>query len=512
MIVLVELETFDLATGKVCTLRLSEAPYCTRRSDSPPDTPYLDLLVETPQMSRSAFTDGRTGGAIRRQGGRIVLANADGRFDYLLSHAIDGRPVTIRTGPEKGAYPDDYPVWMVGALSHIEIPDEGRLYLVMRDAMAIFEKPLLKNHYAGDNVAPNGVEGTPEDLKDRPKPRVFGQALNVPAVCVNTSKLIFQVNDGPVADIPAVYDRGNGMTRGADYADLADLMAHGPAAGGYRVWRAGGLLRTGSSPDTLTADVMEGATAADCTTAQVIARIAAMMGHDAISAEDMTALDAVAPGVVGIWLDSETDALSVMDRLAAGIGAYCSIDAYGVLRFGRLDAPEEGVPVGTLHPAIISDCRLQRSRDAGGGLPVPRVTVRYGINWLPMDRSGVAGVVDEVRRAWLTQPDRVSAWEDETVTVRHPLAEEMERESLLVYEADAQAEAARLGALYGVPRRLYRLTLARPEAVRRLPALDIGVLVRLEWPRYGLESGGLFRVIGIESRPASDTLVLDVWG
>jgi hypothetical protein len=36
----------------------------------------------------------------------------------------------------------------------------------------------------------------------------YGVVKNVPAPCVNTSKLIYQVNDGAVDSIDAVYDRG----------------------------------------------------------------------------------------------------------------------------------------------------------------------------------------------------------------------------------------------------------------------------------------------------------------
>ncbi len=509
--ILVEIDAAHPTTGAIETIRLSSAPYCTRRTDTPADVSYLPLLAEAPQFTRNAFSDGQTGGAVRRADGRIAVSNADGRLDYLLDWGLDGRTVTVRTGEPGGAWPADYAVWMRGTLAGVEAPDNKTLHFVLRDGMAVFDAAVASNTYAGDNVAPNGVEGTADDLKGRRKPRAFGNVKNVSPPCVNASKLIYQVNDGAVHDVPAVYDRGAALTRGAPYADLAALLASGPSSGTYRVWAAGGLIRLGSSPELLTVDILEGTTAAARSTARVIERIAQAMGHTDIAAADLAALDVAAPGEVGVWIDDTTTGLSVIDRLAAGVGAFAAIDAVGALRSGRLEAPA-GEPRATIAPWMVGGVKLLQSRDTGGGLPARRVTVRYGCNWTPQSGSNVAGSVTAERRAWLEHGDRVSTWDNDSILTRHPLAAEIERETLLVNEADAAAETARLGALYGVHRRLARVTISRPQAQQRLPALTLGDLLRLEWPRFGMSAGRLMRVIGIDVRAASDLLVLDLWG
>ena len=78
----------------------------------------------------------------------------------------------------------------------------------------MLEVPACTNLYGGTNVLPNGADGVTTDLKGSRKPRLFGTVLNIVPVCVNTVLLIYQVNDGPVHSIDAVYSRGAPVTAG----------------------------------------------------------------------------------------------------------------------------------------------------------------------------------------------------------------------------------------------------------------------------------------------------------
>ena len=510
-ITLVEIEAMNPATMTVETVRLSSAGYVTGRGDVPADTAYLPLLAAAPQSAQLMFGDGRTSGATRRAPGSIEVANADGRLDYLLGWGLDGRSVVVRTGPPDGSYPGDFPVWLRGTLDGVEVPDPGRLVFVLRDPMAALDVPLTTQRYSGTNVLPDGVEGTADDLQDRPKPLAFGRCLNVAPPCVNTSRLIYQVSAAAVADVTAVYDRGVALTRGADYASLAELQAAAPAAGGWRAWLGGGLVRLGSSAERVTCDVLEGAPL-ERSAAHLIARIATAVGVASISAADLAALAGAAPGEVGLWVDAELSALAAIDRIAASAGGWVGIDAAGTLRMGRLDAPT-GAPVAVLLPHLVRSVRLLQSRDAGGGLPLRRMVVRYAKNWTVQSGADVAGVVSAERRSWLEQPDRIAAWDaPAAVLTLHPRAVDDERDTLLVDATAAAAEAARLGALYGVARQMFRVVISRPGMHQRMPGIVIGAVVRLVHARYGLGAGRDLRVIGIESRAAADEIILDLWG
>jgi hypothetical protein len=101
------------------------------------------------------------------------------------------------------------------------------------------------------------------DLAGKYKPRAWGNVQNVPPVLVDSASLIYQVNDGAISDVPAAYDRQIALVKGADYVSQSDMQTNAPAAGNYRVWKAGGFFRLGSTPaGTCTADVLGDASGA----------------------------------------------------------------------------------------------------------------------------------------------------------------------------------------------------------------------------------------------------------
>src|SRR5574340_223539 len=108
--------------------------------------------------------------------------------------------------------------------------------------------PIQTTKYAGTNSLPDGLEGV-SDIQGKSKPLLFGQCKNITPVLVNTSRLIYQVNDGAIITTnAAVYDNGVALTKGADYASQADMETNAPAAGAFRLWLAGGYFRLGSTP------------------------------------------------------------------------------------------------------------------------------------------------------------------------------------------------------------------------------------------------------------------------
>ncbi len=142
-------------------------------------------------------------------------------------------------------------------------------------------------------------------------------------------------------------------------------------------------------------------------------------------------------------------------------------------------------------------------------MPAWRVKLSYEPNWTVQD-SDLAGAVTDARRAWLKLAARTATVDDATVKNKHQLAPEMAFDGLLAVSADASAEAARLLTLYKTRRdrfetRIYATTDA-------LNALDLGAVVRLTHPRYGLSGGKLFRVTGFKTNLANNSADLTLWG
>ena len=285
------------------------------------------------------------------------------------------------------------------------------------------------------------------------------------------------------------------------------MQANAPSAGQYRVWLAGGMVRLGSLPTgQVTADATEGASAAARYAGALLSRIAQQMGIASgdVSAADVAALDAAAPYELGAAVQGDESALAVMERIAASVGAWFGFDRLGVLRLGRLVAPSSSPTTELTEISITSLERI--AQDA---LPVWRVVLGWGRNET-VQAGELAGSVTAARRAWLAEAVRTAPAEDAAVKNRYKLAGELRRDTLLVTQANAEAEAARLLALYKVRRDTFKVR-ARLSAAE-VENIDLGQVVRLTWPRYGLAAGRLFVVTGLRQDFERDAVEVTLWG
>lgn len=504
--ILIELTAAVNAAGALQTFYVADGRFVTGPADTPPNTAFEPCVLDPGSIGLHAFSDGRTGGATRLETGEIVLANVDGQFDAWLNYAFDGRPVVIRAG-DGGAYPAAFSTVMVGTVESVEA-NWKTVVLRLKDKQWKLQLPARTVLYGGSNVLPDGLDGLPGDLAGKPRPVAYGKVFNVSAPLVNTSRYIFEV--GVCQSVDAVYSNGVQLTAGTPYASQADMMANGPGAGVYRAWPAGGYFRLGSfAAEQVTADVTQGAAASDRSVAQILRRLALDAGLAAgdISAGDVAALDGLNPAVVGIWLDDAGGTYAdAMDQIAASIGAWYGFDAAGVLRMGRLSAP--GVaPAATLRAY---DCLegLERRPARDNGLPVWSVTVNHTRNWT-VQNSGLAGSA-AARRGFVEQERRAANAADASVRTQWLHAGTLAVDTLLTSAADAAAEAARLLALQKSLRGVFDVPV--PLAVLAGSSLRMMDTVTLQLPRFGMDGGRNFRLIGIALNLANGTATLSLWG
>jgi hypothetical protein len=509
--ILIELTAAIDQFGTLRTFYVSDAPFQTSPTDTPANVAFEPALDNPGDLGVSIYSDGQTSGATKLDLGEIVLKNPDGQFDAWLTYGFDGRPVTIRTGTT-GAYPNAFPSVLTGTVDAVEATFDS-LTIRIRDRQYVFELPVLTTRFAGSNSLPNGLEGVAGDLKDKPKPKVFGKVFNVSPPCVNTSKLTYQVNDGALQAISAVYDQGAALTPGADYATSTLLQAASPSAGTFITCLAEGYFRLGSSPaGTITADVTQGATAAARTVAQILKALAISAGipsADVVAAE-ITALDTANSSVVGIWIDGDRTFRDVMDEVASSIGAYYFIDRVGLFRVGRLTAPS-----GTSVAEIADFDTLEdteRRVGSDGGRPIWRVTVRHSRLWT-VQGSDIASSVTAVRRAELAEEYRAEKAEDAAVKTQFLLANELTIDTCLTAAADAATEAARLLAMLKVRRDVFDVPVPLEAFAEWSGAgMRLGHTVSLTLNRFGMSSGKLFRLIGQKIELGENRAVLSLWG
>jgi hypothetical protein len=510
-IYIAEVTAFDPSIPGTRVLRYSTGQGHTTRPAETPANAYYDPRIAQPALvRRDLFDAGTTAGQSRIGYGDLVLLNEDGALDELLNYAFDGREIVIRQGPVGAAYPGGFDTILVGTMEQPEVA-RSTVTIKVRDRQAELETPLQATKYAGDNVLPDGLEGVADDLKGKPKPLLFGNVANISIPCVNSAKLIFQVNDGEVYAI-TVYDRGIELTNGGTYSNADELLndSLAPAAGSFKYWPAGGYVRLGASPAGLvTADAI-GSISYAATAGQIFVRLLARAGKSEAdwSASDIVALDTANGATLGLWISEEIPLADILDVVAGSVGGWWGVDRNGIFRIQQFTAPS-GPPTVTLTANdLLTPLERLATNDDWKGLPVYRCTVRYRRNYTVQTTDLAAGV-DAARRAALSTEWREAVATDDAVKVEHLLSPDTTEDSLLVLESDAIDEAVRRQTLRGVRRDRFDLVIPLDS---RTAAIDLGDVVELVHPRYGLSVGKLFRVLGIEPNAKDSVLSLTVWG
>lgn len=513
---LIEVDAYNPDTASVETLRFcSHRGFCTKPTETPANTMYLPR-VKQPGLTRwDIYSKGKTGGASTMAHGEIVLVNIDGGLDDLIDYGFDGRTLIHRTGPEKGgSYPTDYPVQETYTVEQLRVSWED-VSLIVRDKQYVFDRPLQTSTYAGTNTLPYGLEGTENDLKGKRKPLIYGYVDNILLPCVNTSKLIYQINDGSF-DLAYLSDRGLGWLPGTDYTDEADMLANAPAAGEYRLLKTDGYVRLGSPPaGQLTARVYQSFPLDEA--GELIEKVCLQAGLDSndIDATDLSDLDMLQSASLGVVVGDKTGR-EVMDELCQSIGAWWSFDRYGVLRVKRLDAPVLDSNSITL---TTTEVKNNISRDPTGdtdrGVPVYKVILKYHRNYT-VQTNDLAGALtspsatelNKAKVAFLANEWRTVTAEDAAVQTKHPLAAEFVIETGIYQQDDAQAEADRQLALRKVRRDRITVTVLADI----FSQIELGDVVELKVPRFDLTDGKPMVVIGRQPDYRLGRGELTLWG
>lgn len=521
------------------------------------------------------FSGSSLSGSLEIGSVNIVLKNEDGGLDFLRTYAFDGCSVLVSAADQRlsdavefESSPDFFDgfteISPIGSTDTEETCiltgeqvqfDEFTVTILCRDYRHKLDKPLLIEKYAGTNTgAPlAGVEGTADDLKGHGKPFLTGTALNISPFLVNTSKLIYQVCGVYPFTIPfdfdffslahtgglrpgftiTVYDKRSPLTRGADYASQAAMEATAPTAGQYRVWPAGGCFRLAVTPaGRVTADVTNppytGATNSLQSVCHRIVRIADSDRHENSIFEALWTANPQA----GIYINDDTSVLGALEQALMSVGAFITNETVtwqGTASvqappfFFQLNAPESmPQPTGAITTEIDRNCIIPgslRQLVAPGparGLPVWRVNVNYKRNYTVMSESDLAGVavadIEFCKQEWRTV-FATSA----TVRTQWPDAIEMTVDSLLIDTTEAQAEADRLLALFGTRREMYQVKVYG-WAIRHLKSvyfsgdLSVASLLRITYPRFGMDAGRTFSIVAIDMNLQTDEYDLTFWG
>lgn len=463
--------------GGVVTLRYSSHGYVSHADDLPARTWHDGRVMPEVRIERSVA--GRRGiGGLARVFAEISLVNADGGLDALLrDYAIDGRRFRLLLGDPDAAL-STFGVVCTGVVERAAV-GLSAARLSLSDGAARLEVPVSGTVYAGSG----GLEGG-DDLRGKPKPRCYGVVRNIAPPLVDSAGLVYQVHDGAIQAVTAVYDRG-----------IALVEVPGvPAGGEYSVDLSAGTFTLGATPaGTVTSDVEGDAPTAGYVsrTADIVQRLLALADLTSSEIEPVSfgRLNTEAGATVGIWFGTEPRTVAdAIDELLAGVGAWGGFNRHGAFAVGVI-AAASGAPALQLGAADIVDLEREPMPDDVDPR-IWRARVGWGKNYTV--QGDLAAGVDAAMRTFAAEAWRVAEASDPAVKSRHLLAREYGPvEALYDDEADADAEADRLLTLWGGALGMYRVA-TRPIGV----LADIGAVLELTHPRHGLALGRAGRVLG----------------
>ncbi|WP_029458263.1 phage head spike fiber domain-containing protein [Solidesulfovibrio alcoholivorans] len=239
--------------------------YVTDPTDNPANTWYEPRIKIPLNWESKVFSDGLTAGGGDGGYGTAQLMNHDGFFDDFMGHCFDGQQVRLLLGWNGNPY-STFAVILTGVMCQPEFT-WNYCNIKIRDYSKYFDKALSQYVYLGNNVAGAGIEGTTDDLMGKTKPLAFGRCFNVTPANVSASYMLYQVHNGPIKAVDAVYTDavalsldtahgGDGSGGAGDFASIASLTAADISEGTFQTCLAKGIFKiAGSVSSGITADV-----------------------------------------------------------------------------------------------------------------------------------------------------------------------------------------------------------------------------------------------------------------
>lgn len=488
---LLTIEALDAMNTPV-VLRFSSGDY------TDPSGNYYDLRIKQPAL----FTSGAYTGSVIQSGsrtafGETVLINADGGLDYLADYAVDGRVSVLSIIGEDGTIT---PI-IQGTVRGLAF-QEKLISVLLRDPQEVLEQDHPHNTYLGNNILPDGLEGTENDLKGRVKPKIYGKVRSATPSLVNTSELIYEVHDttiSPMIDVTIVdvYDRGVMLTKHTHYTTLAAFLAASVPSGHYATYE--GYFKLGSTPTgTITCDV----DSVKHLLGDVFELLAIEAGYT-LNATDKTTLNTY--GSVQFFMKEITKTSRVFDLFATSVGGYWYFEG-NVIRAKQLVSP-------TSTSSLIEDYQIisiSRNSTGAGENGIPVYSVKLKADKIETVQNDLAGAVDDTYRARVSVEYREALFTNSSVKIRHPLSKEMELTTALFSLTDAQTQAQRIQQLLGVRRDSVNLNIRLDEST--INEIAIGKQLTLNSYKFGYSVPRNFIVLGYTLNAKLFRVELSLWG
>lgn len=438
--------------------------------------------------------------SVQSTDGFVEIANDDGAYDFFpASMTADGLDVSIWHGPRRG-YFDDFSL-RLRALGRSFDGTDRRTRLQLQNDITVVQKPIASSYYTGLGLLEGDL-----DIAGLPVPSAFGTCGNVSLVPLLKANQVWQIAQGPLQAINAVYDGGLPLIFAGDYPTLAALIAAPVSAGQYLTCEALGLVRFfENAAFKYTADiqgfVFEGewlSTLAQIT--EYLLRRRVGLFANAIDRAAIFGVGAVEAGYFTGTADLQVS--DYMEEAARSIIGFHGLGRDGRYRLKRVFAPEsyalpQAIPVAGVNIKPEHFETYVRSEQ----------TVRYDRNWTPMTDAEIAPSVSDERRRYLKSQGRSITTPNGSGAAFYPNARPGDPINTIV---NSQFWANEIGKeaikMTGTEQSLYSVELGR-----RGYSLDGGDPVAFTTDRYG--AGGVVWIVKeIQERSEGERFTVKVFG
>lgn len=382
--ILIEFYPYDPATTSIKTVGFGSG--LTRTKVTGSNVPYNLRLSSKFTHEISVYENDIPSGN-KVSIGSIVIANADGKFDYLFGYEWGARQVKVYRGYRATQF-SDYQLIFDGSTMGLTA-DRTSITFVVTERASLIPEVLQTNTYTGAGGAGGYI-----DLLGVPKPLCFGLCKNIRPILIDQVKQVYQVHDGTIEDIENVYDGGVPLTKGASVADLTALLndANKPDNGSFR-YTLSGYFRLGAPPAKfINADVRgefySQVNLADTLKQILLSRTSLVSGD--LDTASFTALAAKYPGrISGLYYPAlDVGFVEWIENIVASQDSFWYFNALGKLVVKPFAF---GTPVSTIRNNNINNMRRENS-----SRPLKEVTVLYDRNSEVIPGSEFSLVVEDI--------------------------------------------------------------------------------------------------------------------
>lgn len=512
------------AAGATTRLLFGTEGWATKPSDTPANTHIAGVLADPGSIRSELFSGARLTGPVRPSFGQIVLNNADGALDGMMSYGMGGT-VTVRYGSVGDAYPNAWTT-VFTAYAYALVVDFKEVRVLLRDRLFLLDKPIVTETFAGVG----GLSGT--GIANKKQQMVLGRPGLIPLVLIDQNAQIYWMQGNGAsarqwlysdsADYH-VFDGGVPLARGAPYTTAEEGVTVEPAPGEFRLFGMGAAtdaryestgpvyVRLGSPPEFELRAQAVGLLKNDANSRAAPWTFVDLLNRAGIT--DVTTGN-LAPGSTVLragnrLIDGDQTYLEVMSDVAAA-----RFDAFGFDRLDRffmfnLQLGDEGADAA-VHTFTVHNAKdFRRQPVPGQEAPAWQVSVNAGMAWPSQIANSLSA-----EQADKFQRERQQSFTGTADSVRtaNPGAESATMEVVgneFSTLDQRKAFVKRYFELFGARRDLISVTAAlTPETI----AIDLHSKVMINMPRLGCGGGRTFRVVMSDLNLRARTATFWLWG